>query len=257
MLTILITGASSGIGAGLAEHYAAPDVILHLLARRLDRLENVAHLCRAKGAHVFIHEMDVQNRDGMAHLLTGLDKVTPFDVVFANAGISGGTGGAGDTDIYTQDNAIFAVNLGGVLNTLHPILPQMTERRSGQIAIISSLAGYLPLPAAAAYTASKAAVRYYGQALGVGLQKDNIYVSVVCSGFIKSEMTDTNDFYMPFFMPTEEAVKKIAKGLTQRKPNIIFPQPLYIAILTLSILPKHLLNCILKKLPAKKALPNS
>ncbi|MEK7802139.1 MAG: short-chain dehydrogenase, partial [Pseudomonadota bacterium] len=96
-----------------------------------------------------------------------------------------------------------------------------------------------------------------GQALGIKLQKDNVHLSVVCPGFVKSEMTDANHFPMPFLMPTTKAVKIIAKGMAQRKPNISFPAALQVAILTLSMLPAPFLEAILRKFPEKKSLPNN
>ena len=255
--TILITGASSGIGAGLAEDYAGLGTTLHLLARRQDKLEQVAQRCRSKGANVYIYDIDVRNRSAMQHLISRIEHAMPLDLVIANAGISGGTGGAKENQNYDQDQMIFDVNVGGVLHTIHPVIPYMTGRHKGHIAIISSLASYLPLPGAPAYTASKAAVRFYGEALAVKLRPQGVFVSVICPGFVTSEMTAANDFVMPFLMPTDKAVQRIRDGIQNREQLLAFPKRAAFAIKFLQLLPITLQNTIFSALPEKKSLPNT
>lgn len=255
MKRILITGASSGLGAELARVYARPGVELFLIARRQDKLEAVGMACRAQGAQVRTFILDVRDYEAMKITLTRLDEEAPLDLVVANAGISGGSSGLGPSGSYEQDSTIFDVNVNGVLNTLHPVLARMVERRAGQIAIISSLAGFLAVPGAPAYAASKAAVRFYGEALAIKLRPHNVFVTVVCPGFVRSEMTDANDFKMPFMMDTRKAANYIAKGITIRKACICFPFP---AVMTLSIvrmLPSAVKNYIYTLLPEKKRLP--
>src|SRR5690606_29389831 len=142
---VLITGASSGLGHALALSYAAPDVKLLLTGRNLERLKKVAAECMAKGAMVETDLLSVTNADSMTDWITQEFMAKPIDLVIANAGISGGTdGGNGmfDGESTEQSRRIFDVNLTGVLNTIHPLLPLMEKRGKGQIAIISSLASF-------------------------------------------------------------------------------------------------------------------
>ncbi|HEY8189733.1 MAG TPA: SDR family NAD(P)-dependent oxidoreductase, partial [Micavibrio sp.] len=160
---ILITGASSGIGEALARHYAAPGATLALTGRNAERLENVAEICRAAGAAVHTGIIDVCDIETMRSWILARDAEQNLDLVIANAGISGGTGLKGEDE--SQVRAIFDANVNGVFNTILPILAPMCARGRGQIAIISSLAGFSGWPGAPAYGASKGAIRLYGEAL--------------------------------------------------------------------------------------------
>jgi NAD(P)-dependent dehydrogenase (short-subunit alcohol dehydrogenase family) len=139
------------------------------------------------------------------------DERAPLDLVIAKAGISGGTHGGPETP--EQTRAIFAVNLDGVLNVVLPTVPRMAARGRGQIAIISSLAGYRGMPGAPAYSGSKAAVRVWGEGLRGDLLPQGVKVNVVMPGFIKSPMTYANRFPMPFLMSADKAAGIIQRGL--------------------------------------------
>lgn len=250
---ILITGASSGIGESLALHYAKKNVFLALCARNEKRLEAVVNACKAQGADVDMAVIDVCERGAMEDWIVEMDQLHSFDLVIANAGISGGTGGVMNGEPVDQARQIFDVNLMGVLNTLEPILPRMIERGRGQIALISSMAGFRGFPSAPAYSASKGAVRFYGEALRGALAKTGVKINVVCPGFVKSRMTDVNDFHMPFLMETDKAAQIIARGLRQDKGRIAFPFPVHFSSWFLSILPDAWAQILLKRLPAKGA----
>lgn len=249
--SILITGASSGIGEALALLYAAPGVFLALSGRNEDRLESVAARCRTKGAEIDLALLDVTDRGAMEDWITNIDSIHTLDLIIANAGISGGTGGVMNGEPAGQAREIFDVNLGGVLNTVLPVLPRLIKRKSGQIAIISSMAGFRGFPSAPAYSASKGAVRFYGEALRGSLKETGVKINVVCPGFVKSRMTDANDFTMPFLMDTDKAAVIIAKGLAQNVSRIAFPFPTHIMSWFVSVLPDCLAQLILGKLPAK------
>lgn len=252
--SILITGASSGIGQALAESYAASGVFLALSGRNQDRLNEVAQTCRAKGATVEISTVDVADENGMAAWIASIDKQNPLDLVIANAGVSGGTGGVMEGEAVDQARLIFNVNIMGVLNTLSPILPRMISRKNGQVAIISSMAGFRGFPTAPAYSASKGAVRFYGEGLRGSLSPYGVKVNVVCPGFVKSRMTDANDFPMPFLMETSKAAQIIIKGLDRNVGRIAFPFPIHVVSWFLSVLPDFVAQKILNKLPAKPSL---
>ena len=239
--TILITGANSGIGEGLALAYAVPGNHLLLVARNIERLQKIAEKCSAQGATVEFSSIDVREKLSLSPWILEQDQKTPIDLVIANAGIAT----AQAEKIFQQqphtfsdvDQMIFDINLQGILNTISPIIPRMQHRRAGQIVLMSSLASYVHLSRFAAYSASKVAVRNYGFALRGLLKKDGIKVNVICPGFIKTPLTDENDFHMVLIMSVQKAIKLMMKGITKNKPLIAFPWRLYFACRLYQCLP--------------------
>ncbi len=252
--TLLITGASSGIGEALALHYAIENYHLILIGRNNDRLKNVAERCETKGATCEFKVIDVCDREGLRFWLEEMIQKTPIDLLIANAGISGGTAGLTDSELIAQTRQIYDVNIGGVLNTLEPVLKGMMGRRSGQIALMSSMASYAPWPGAPAYSSSKAAIRFLGHSLRGTLRPYGIKVSVICPGFIESRITAQNTFPMPFFRKAPYAAQKIAKGLEKNKMTIAFPMPLFMVSVFMSLLPSRILLYINSKMPKKTSL---
>ena len=220
--SIVITGASSGIGEALALDYAAPGVALGLNGRDSARLEAVAKACRAKGAVVEATPIDVTDRQALGAWLEQFDDSHPVDLLIANAGISIDKDNS-SLDDFAIIRRTFDVNLGGVLNSVEPLLPRMTQRRAGQVAVVSSLAGFIGLPYSASYNASKAAVRVWGESIRLVLKRSSIGVSVICPGFVVSRMTAKAPFPMPFLMSAERASSIIRKGLARNKARIAFP----------------------------------
>jgi short-subunit dehydrogenase len=247
--SILITGASSGIGEALALAYAAPDVTLALSGRDDRRLAAVDEACRARGAAVEADAVDVADRAAMERWLAAAEARAPLDLVVANAGISGGTAGGGEGAAQTR--RIFEINVSGLLNTVLPAIPPMRQRGHGQLALMSSVASFRGMPTAPAYTASKAAVRAYGEALRGALAPAGIRVSVICPGFVRSRITAANRFPMPFLMDADRAARIIRRGLARDRARIAFPWPTYFGAWLMGALPPALTEPLVRRLPKK------
>ncbi|UUX49389.1 SDR family NAD(P)-dependent oxidoreductase [Nisaea acidiphila] len=248
--SILITGASSGIGAALAIAYAAPGITLHLGGRDEARLEETAAAAETKGAIVRRRRIDVTDRAAMDIWIAEADVEAPLDLVIANAGISLGTGDGGPEPA-EQVRRLYAVNVDGVMNTALPALEHMRKRGNGQIAVMSSLAGFRGFPGAPAYCGSKAAVRVFGEGLRPMAAREGIAVNVICPGYVRSPMTAVNDFPMPFLMEVERAAELIRRGLARNKARIAFPWPVYATVLLLQMLPPSWIDGLMGRLPTK------
>jgi short-subunit dehydrogenase len=220
--SIVITGASSGIGEALALDYARPGIALALSGRDAQRLDSVAAACRAKGATVDAGCIDVIDGAALASWLVKFDEAHPVDLVIANAGISIDKDNS-SLDDFSIVRKTFDVNVGGVFNTVEPLIGRMMARHSGQIAVMSSLAGFIGLPYSASYNGSKAAVRVWGESIRYVLKKSGIGVSVICPGFVVSRLTASAPFKMPFLMSAERASQIIRDGLARNKARIAFP----------------------------------
>lgn len=247
--SILITGASSGIGEALALAYAGPGVFLALLGRDQERLARVAKACRQKGAESLSECRDVTDAAGLAGWLSQVDASHPLDLIIANAGVSAGTARGLEDDAQTR--RLFAINVDGVFNTVLPLIPAMVSRRRGQIAIMSSLASFRGLPGAPAYCASKAAVRVWGEAMRAELAPRGVEVSVICPGFVVSRMTASNPFHMPMLMTADKTASYIKRGLARNRGRIAFPWPMYLATRLMAALPDFLIDPLLQRAPRK------
>ncbi|MEO9901656.1 SDR family NAD(P)-dependent oxidoreductase [Nisaea sp.] len=250
--SILITGASSGLGAALAETYAAPGKTLFLGGQDTARLEAVARIATAKGAEVHTETVDVTKRTHMEIWIDSANGIVPLDLVIANAGISAGTGDGGPEPA-DQVRRVYAVNVDGVMNTVLPALPLMQKRGKGQIGIVSSMAGFRGFPGAPAYCGSKAAVKVFGEGLRPTAARHGAEVSVICPGYVRSPMTAVNNFPMPFLMEADDAAEKIRRGLERNKARIAFPWPMYATVQLLQIIPPSWIDGLMARLPTKSS----
>jgi short-subunit dehydrogenase len=221
--TVVITGASSGIGKALALHFAREGAILGLLGRSGDRLSAVAEECRQLGAIVSTATIDVRARSEMEAWLHKFDASTPIDILVANAGVMAGRPADADLESPTASYALMETNVLGVLNSVQPILPRMMDRGKGQIGIVSSIAAFIPLADAPSYSASKAAILTYGLGLRSALRRSGLGVSVICPGYVETPMMEQESGPKPFAMSTQSAADLIVHGLRKNRAIIAFP----------------------------------
>lgn len=221
----LITGASSGLGAALAKRRASRGENLVLLARRKDKLEALASEIRDLGVKAFVCAVDVTDREAVLEAIReAVDLLGPIELLIANAGMGI------PTPAHRFDASVFErvvrVNLTGAANCLEAVLPDMMSRDRGQIVSIASLAGYRGLPGSGAYCASKAGMRSLFESLRLDLSATNIDVTTICPGFVKTPMTESQKFPMPFIMELDTAVDMIDQAIEKKRTEYAFPFPL-------------------------------
>jgi short-subunit dehydrogenase len=243
--SILITGASSGIGRALALAYAAPGVHLALIGRNAERLREIGAAAEAKGADVVAAQLDVRDRERMRAWIAAQDNARPFDLAIANAGITSGLSDKGLSEDPEAARALLATNLFGVLNTVEPLIGPMCARGSGQLAFIGSIAGLRGLPFSPAYCASKAAVHAYTESLRGRIEPGGVLVSLVIPGFVKTPLNDSITAAKPFEISDAQAANIIQRGLSRGKATIAFPMPLYLVARLARILPPRLVDRLL------------
>ena len=247
-LKVFITGASSGIGQALAEHYAKEGAIIGLAARRQDRLNTLQDSLTTE---TIIYALDV--RDAGALEAAALDFIARFgapDIVIANAGVSAGTLTENKEDIDTFKGVI-DINLLGMVHTFQPFIASMKHAGKGSLVGIASVAGIRGLPGAGAYSASKAAVISYLESLRIELSLDGINVTTIAPGYIKTPMTDINEYPMPFLMASEVAAKKFASAIAKNKRFIVIPWQMGWVARFMRFLPPWLWDFMMKHAPRK------
>jgi len=249
--SILITGASSGIGAALARGYSAPGVSLALTGRDAARLTTVADACRASGARVQSEVLDITMPVQVARWVGAVDENDPLDLVIANAGVTGGLAADGAGESAADVARLMSVNFGGVCNTIIPALSAMRRRRRGQLALMSSIAALHGLPYSPAYCASKAALKIYGEALRAWLRPEGIGVSVILPGFVDTPLSRRISAPKPLQISAERAAEIVRSRLARGQAVIAFPWPLYVATRLLSLLPPSLADRILSSVPVE------
>jgi short-subunit dehydrogenase len=224
--SIVITGASAGLGEALAMLYAGPDRTLGLLGRNSQRLEAVATRCRDKGSRVVMGTLDVREPEALARWMQAFDREHPIDLLIVNAGAFTGNGPHGAVESIDEITWILRTNLEGATHTVAAALPMMRARRKGRIALIGSLAALQPLADAPAYSASKAGLMSYGEALREWLLADNVAVSLVYPGHIQTAQVAHHVGALPLIVSAEEAARTIKAGLDRGRSFIAFPRAL-------------------------------
>jgi len=233
---IWITGASSGIGKALAIKFAENGWIVAASARR----ENLLNELKQINQNIYPFPLDVteiENCKTVAKKI--LEQFKNIDICVFGTGMHDPK--SEKTFNLKKIREIMEVNYFGTMNSINSIYEYFSEKKSGQISIISSVAGYRGLPAAGAYCASKAALTSFAESLNFDMLKKNVRVSLISPGFIKTPMTDQNDFPMPMIKSPEFAANEIYKGLTIKKTfEIHFPKAFTYFLKFLQILPSSM-----------------
>lgn len=214
-----IVGASSGIGAALAQELVRRGVRVTISARNADDLREVA------GDDMEILPLDATDRDAVR---AAAEQLGDVDAVIWCAGYwQQFDAAAWDADVFQRH---IEVNLLGLNNVLAAVIPRMVANRRGQIVGVASVAGYRGLPGAEAYGATKAAQINLLEGLRGALKRHGVKVTTVCPGFVRTPMTETNDFPMPFLIDADEAATAICDGLQKGRAEIVFPLPMAITM---------------------------
>lgn len=252
--SVVISGASSGIGLALARHYLKNGAIVAALARRGELLQTLSAEFPNK---VFCYTVDVRDaaalRDAAQDFMA---RVGVPDIVIANAGVSRGTltEYAEDIDAFQQ---VMDINVLGMVTTFQPFLSAMREaslgkgRAGGTLVGIASVAGFRGLPGAGAYSASKAAAISYLESLRVELRGSGVRVVTICPGYIKTPMTDVNPYPMPFILDADDAAKRMAKAIECGNSFAVIPWQMGLVGRAMKCLPNWLYDLILKRAPYK------
>jgi len=248
-LNVFITGASSGIGAALARHYAARGAKLGLFARRGDALDALAGELPSGATATYSGDV----RDPQTLIRAAHDFIARFgvpDIVVANAGISRGTLTDHGEDL-PAIRMVFDTNVAGIVHTFHPFIATMRQARRGALVGIASIAGFRGLPGGGAYSASKAAAITYLESLRVELAGSGVAVVTICPGYVATPMTDGNPYRMPFLVPADEAARLIARAIARRSRFYVFPWPMAIVGVGLKLMPRFLYDLAFAKAPRK------
>ena len=231
---IWIIGASSGIGAALAKELASRGAKIILSARSKEKLQKVSKSLMGEGHLAW--PLDVRDINGIENTISNfLNQGIELDSVIFMPAIYGTHSPVGhDIDLIHQ---MIAVNLTGAFNLMHYLNPFFKKQGYGQIALCASIAGYRGLPTGQPYCATKAGLVSYAESLKLDLRQDNVDVKLISPGFVRTPLTDKNDFPMPFMIEAEDAAKAIADGLARKGFEIHFPKRMTLLMKILRIMP--------------------
>ena len=246
-MTIVITGASSGLGYELARRYILAGHKLYLISRNIDKLETLVQLSKTAGIECFAYRVDVSDFDLLQQVAKDICQKEPqVDIVIANAGISAGHSSmVQEFEVFRQ---IIDTNLTSVHALFEPFIHKMLEQKSGKLVIVSSLASFVAMPTTLAYSASKRALNSYADSLRLSLSPKGISVVNIQPGFIKTAMTDKNRFKMPFLMELDVGVDEIERAIEKNAKNHAFPSVFANFVKFLAIIPRFLRDFLILRL---------
>ena len=241
---IWVTGASSGIGRAVAEKFAMEGWKVAVSARRKEKLDEMA----SSNSNIASYPLDVVNKENCQTTFNEItEEFGDIDICFF---CSGTYDPKKEKEIdLDQNKFVMNVNYFGVLNCVKSVEKYFKNKKNGQISIVSSIAGYRGLPNSSGYGPSKAALTNFAESIYFDFKKFNVRVSVVSPGFIKTDLTDKNEFEMPFLRSTEYAAEKVFKGLTSTNSfEIHFPKQLTLILKFLRVLPYKIYLFLVDKL---------
>ena len=244
--TVLITGATGAIGSALANVYAAPGVHLILHGRHQEALDGLAAECHQLGASVETVTLDLRDTAALFDWVDRMCEKALPDLVFANAGMNTNIGTDGNGESWTEVEALLDTNVKATIALVSRLAAVMRQRGGGQLVLVSSLAAWFGLPITPSYSASKAAVKAYGEALRGWLADSGVAVTVVMPGYVASRMCQAMPGPKPFLWPPERAAKAIQRGVARNQARISFPFPLNFGCWWLAVLPAGLSQRILR-----------
>jgi NAD(P)-dependent dehydrogenase (short-subunit alcohol dehydrogenase family) len=250
---VFITGASSGIGAALAAHYAGQGAVLGLCARRLAQTQALLSDLGGMGS---CYEVDVT--DAPTLQAAAADFIRRFgvpDIVIANAGIGAGTLTENPEDL-SVFRRIMDTNVFGMPVTFQPFVEAMRERASGTLVGIASVAAFRGLPGGGAYSASKSAAVTYLESLRVELHASGVSVVTICPGYIRTPLTAQNRYRMPFLIDADDAARRMARVIAARRSFAVIPWQMALVGFVLRRLPRWLYDRLFARAPRKaRGLP--
>jgi len=246
--SLVITGASSGLGLALSRHYLERGAILGACARRGEALQALAAEFPGR---VYCYPLDV--RDAPALRQAAQDFIARAgvpDVVVANAGVSIGTLTEHAEDI-ADFQQVMDINVLGMVKTFQPFVEAMRARQRGTLVGIASVAGFRGLPGAGAYSASKAAAISYLESLRVELRGSGVQVVTICPGYIRTPMTAVNPYTMPFLLEAEDAARRMARAIERQTSMSVIPWQMGLVGRVLRLLPNRLYDVLFAQAPRK------
>lgn len=246
--SLVITGASSGLGLALARHYLERGAIVAAFARRADLLQALAEQFPGR---VHCYPLDVRDAAAIQHAASDfIAKAGVPDIVIANAGVSVGTLTEYDEDLAAFQQ-VMDINVLGMVKTFQPFVKAMRADGRGKLVGIASVAGFRGLPGASAYSASKAAAISYLESLRVELQGSGVSVVTICPGYIKTAMTLHNPYPMPFIIEAEIAAARMARAIERKVSFCVIPWQMGLLGRLLKLLPRWLYDRLFVNAPHK------
>ena len=241
---VFLTGASSGIGEGVALAIAKKGAIIGLLARRENLLVELVQKCESEGGTARTLVCDVTDAEAVQNAADKLRKeFGHIDILIANAGIGGKKAEVRDL-VPAAVGEVININLMGAVNSVHAVLPQMLERGSGQLVAVSSLAGFRGLPKSAAYSASKAAMTTYFESVRLDVKHKGVDVTIIQPGFIRTPLTAGRENKMPFLMYLDDAIPHFLNAIERKKAFAAFPWQLATIVRLGKIMPAFIYDRI-------------